>query len=156
MANERTLIILKPDAVQRGLLGAVLSRFESRGFSIAGMKMVQLSAATLKEHYAHIADKPFFPGIASFMSSSPVVVAAIEGKEAVQVVRDMCGPTNARKALPGTIRGDFSLSMQCNVIHASDSVETAQKEVARFFSPEELHTYKRMLHEVTYSADEKQ
>ena len=156
MPNERTLIILKPDCVQRGLLGAVLSRFESRGFSIAGMKMVNLSAATLKEHYAHIADKPFFPGIASFMSSSPVVVAVVEGKDAVQVTRDMCGPTNARKAAPGTIRGDYSLSMQCNVIHASDSLETAQKEVARFFKPEELYTYKRMLDGKTYSADEKQ
>ena len=155
MPVERTLIILKPDCVQRGLLGTVLSRFESRGFSIAGMKMVQLSQELLKEHYAHIADKPFFPGIASFMSSSPVVVAVVEGKEAVQVTRDMCGPTNARKAAPGTIRGDFSLSMQCNVIHASDSPESAQKEVARFFKPEELHSYKRMLHDVTYSSDEK-
>ena len=120
------------------------------------MKMVNLSPELLKEHYAHISDKPFFPGIASFMSSSPVVVAVIEGKDAVQVTRDMCGPTNARKAAPGTIRGDFSLSMQCNVIHASDSVETAQKEVARFFKPEELYSYKRMLHDITYSADEKQ
>ena len=153
---ERTLIILKPDAVQRGLVGTVLSRFEERGFSIAGMKMVTLSQALLKEHYAHIADKPFFPGIAAFMSSCPVVVAVVEGKDAVQVTRDMCGPTNARKALPGTIRGDFSLSMQCNVIHASDSIETAQKEVARFFKPEELHSYSRMLHDITYSSDEKQ
>ena len=156
MSSERTLIILKPDAVQRGLLGAILSRFEARGFSIAGMKMATLSPAILKEHYAHIADKPFFPGIAAFMSSCPVVVAVVEGKDVVQVTRDMCGPTNARKALPGTIRGDFSLSMQCNVIHASDSVETAHKEVARFFKPEELHSYKRMLNDVTYSADEKQ
>ena len=156
MSTERTLIILKPDAVQRGLLGAIFSRFEARGFSIAGMKMVKLSPAILKEHYAHIADKPFFPGIASFMSSCPVVVAVVEGKEVVQVTRDMCGPTNARKALPGTIRGDFALSMQCNVIHASDSVESAQKEVARFFKPEELHSYSRMLGGITYSADEKQ
>ena len=156
MPTERTLIILKPDAVQRGLVGTVLARFEERGFSIAGMKMVVLSQSQLTEHYAHIADKPFFPGIAKFMSSSPVVVAVIEGKDAVQVARDMCGPTNARKAASGTIRGDFSLSMQCNVIHASDSLETAQKEVARFFKPEELYSYKRMLHEITYSADEKQ
>ena len=155
MPIERTLIILKPDAVQRGLLGAVLSRFEARGLSIAGMKMVKLSSATLSEHYSHIADKPFFPGIAAFMSSCPVVVAVVEGKEAVQVVRDMCGPTNARKAAPGTIRGDFSLSMQCNVIHASDSIESAHKEIARFFKPEELYTYPRMLEGITYSADEK-
>ena len=153
---ERTLIIIKPDAVQRGLVGTVLVRFESRGFSIAGMKMAALSPELLKEHYAHIADKPFFPAIAAFMSSSPVIVAVVEGKDAVQVTRDMCGPTNARKSAPGTIRGDYSLSMQCNVIHASDSLETAQKEVARFFKPEELHSYKRMLHDITYSADEKQ
>ncbi len=152
---ERTLIILKPDCVQRGLCGAVLSRFESRGFSIAGMKMVKLSSPLLREHYAHIADKPFFLGIEKFMSSSPVVVAVIEGKEAVEAVRAMCGPTNARKAAPGTIRGDYSLSMQCNIIHASDSAETAHKEVARFFKPDELHSYKRELEELTYSMDEK-
>jgi len=156
MSTERTLIILKPDAVQRGLLGAIFSRFEARGFSIAGMKMVKLSPAILKEHYAHIADKPFFPGIAAFMSSCPVVVAVVEGKEVVQVTRDMCGPTNARKAAPGTIRGDFALSMQCNVIHASDSIESAHKEIARFFKPEELFSYSRMLEGITYSADEKQ
>ena len=156
MPIERTLIILKPDAVQRGLVGTVLARFEERGFSIAGMKMVKLTPELLREHYSHIADKPFFPGIAAFMSSSPVVVAVIEGKEAVQVTRDMCGPTNARKAASGTIRGDFALSMQCNVIHASDSVESAQKEVARFFKQDELHSYSRMLNDVTYSADEKQ
>ena len=90
------------------------------------------------------------------MSSSPVVMAVVEGKEAVECVRAMCGPTNSRKAAPGKIRGDFSLSMQCNVIHASDSLETAKKEIARFFKPEELHSYKRMLHDVTYSADERQ
>jgi len=153
---ERTLIILKPDCVQRGLCGAVLSRFEKRGFAVAGMKMMELGPALLREHYAHIADKPFFPEIEAFMSSSPVVVAVIEGKEAVEAVRAMCGPTNARKAAPGTIRGDYSLSMQCNIIHASDSVETAQKEIARFFKPEELHSYKRSLEPLTYSADEKQ
>jgi len=153
---ERTLIILKPDCVQRGLCGAVLSRFEERGFAIAGMKMVTLGSALLREHYAHIADKPFFPGIEAFMSSSPVVVAVIEGKDAVESVRMMCGPTNARKAAPGTIRGDFSLSMQCNVIHASDSVESSHKEISRFFKPEELHVYSRVLEGLTYSKDELQ
>lgn len=151
---ERTLIILKPDCVQRGLCGNVISRFENRGFCISGMKMVQLGPELLREHYAHIADKPFFPGIEKFMSSSPVVVAVIEGKDAVESVRAMCGPTNARKAAPGTIRGDFSLSMQCNVIHASDSVETAEKEVKRFFKPEELHPHRRVLEPLTYSKDE--
>ncbi|MCX6772398.1 MAG: nucleoside-diphosphate kinase [Candidatus Micrarchaeota archaeon] len=151
---ERTLIILKPDAVQRGLAGIVLSKFEARGFIIAGMKMILLSPALLREHYAHIADKPFFPGIEKFMSSTPVIVAVIEGKEAVESVRAMCGPTNARKAAPGTIRGDYSLSMQCNIIHASDSLETAEKEVKRFFKSEELHSYKRVLEPLTYSKDE--
>ncbi|MCX6769585.1 MAG: nucleoside-diphosphate kinase [Candidatus Micrarchaeota archaeon] len=155
MATERTLIILKPDAVQRGKVGAILSRFEERGFQFAAVKMAHLSQELLKEHYAHIADKPFFPGIASFMSSCPVIVAVVEGKEAVEVVRAMCGPTNSRKAAPGTIRGDFALSMQCNVIHASDSAESAQKEIARFFKPEEIHSYKRTLEGLTYSADEK-
>lgn len=152
---ERTLIILKPDCVQRGLCGAVLSRFESRSFSIAGMKMVKLGSELLREHYAHIAGKPFFPGIEKFMSSFPVVVAVIEGKEAVEAVRAMCGPTNARKAAPGTIRGDYSLSMQCNIIHASDSLETAKKEIARFFEPDELYGYKRELENLAYSPDEK-
>ena len=153
---ERTLIILKPDCVQRGLCGAVLSRFEQRGFSISGMKMVHLGSAILKEHYSHISDKPFLPGIERFMSSSPVIVAVIEGKEAVESVRAMCGPTNARKAAPGTIRGDFSLSMQCNVIHASDSPESSEKEIKRFFKPEEIHSYPRVLEGLTYSSDEKQ
>jgi nucleoside-diphosphate kinase len=140
--------------VQRGLCGEILSRFERRGFAIAGLKLVKLSSSLLKEHYAHIADKPFFPGIEKFMSSSPVVVAVIEGKDAVETVRAMCGPTNARKAAPGTIRGDYALSMQCNIIHASDSLETAKKEIARFFKPEELYSYKRALEGLTYSEDE--
>ncbi|MEM4633547.1 MAG: nucleoside-diphosphate kinase [Candidatus Anstonellaceae archaeon] len=152
---ERTLVILKPDCVQRGLCGEILSRFEKRGFSIVGMKMVRLGKEILHQHYSHIADKPFFPGIVEFMSSCPVVVAVIEGKEAVEVVRTMCGPTNARKASPGTIRGDYALSMQCNIIHASDSIETAKKEIARFFSPEELHSYTRILEPLTYSKEER-
>ncbi|MEM4348242.1 MAG: nucleoside-diphosphate kinase [Candidatus Anstonellaceae archaeon] len=153
---ERTLIILKPDCVQRGLCGEVLSRFEKRGFSIVGLKMIQLDQKTLKEHYAHIADKPFFPGIQKFMSSTPVIVAVIEGKEAVETVRAMCGPTNSRKAPSGTIRGDYGLSMQCNIIHASDSAETAKKEIERFFAPNEIYAYRRLLEDFTYSPEEKE
>ncbi len=152
---ERTLIILKPDCVQRGLCGTVLSRFERRGFCIAAVKMTKLSDATLKEHYAHISDKPFFPALSSFMSSSPVIIAVIEGKDAVEIVRKMCGATNARNAENGTIRGDLALSTQYNIIHASDSKETAEKEVKRFFKQEELHTYHRVLDSLTYAADEK-
>lgn len=152
---EKTLIILKPDCVQRGLCGAVLQRFERRGLSIAGMKMVRLTHALLDEHYLHLKGKPFFPALVEFMSSSPVVVAAIEGKDAVEIVRKMCGATNARNAENGTIRGDFALSTQYNIIHASDSKESAEKEIRRFFTQEELHSYKRVLESLTYSSDEK-
>ena len=152
---EKTLVILKPDCVQRGLCGAVLQRFERRGFSIAAMKMVKLGNSLLEEHYAHLKGKPFFPALVEFMSSSPVVVAVIEGKDAVEIVRKMCGATNARNAENGTIRGDFALSTQYNVIHASDSKETAEKEIKRFFKPEEMHSCKRTLEGLTYSADER-
>jgi len=152
---ERTLIILKPDCVQRGLCGAVLTRFEQRGFQISAMKMAQLSRPTLEEHYSHLKGKPFFPALLEFMSSSPVVLAVIEGKDAVEIVRKMCGATNARIAENGTIRGDFGLSTQCNIIHASDSKEAAEKEIKRFFKPEEIFSYRRALEGLTYSADEK-
>ncbi len=152
---EKTLIILKPDCVQRGLCGTVLQRFERRGFSISAMKMAKLSSALLEEHYSHLKGKPFFPALMEFMSSSPVVVAVIEGKDVVEIVRKMCGATNARNAENGTIRGDLALSTQFNIIHASDSKETAEKEVKRFFKPEEIHSYKRSLEGLTYSEDEK-
>ncbi len=152
---EKTLIILKPDCVQPGLCGTVLSRFERRGFLISAMKMVKLAPSTLEEHYSHLKGKPFFPSLVEFMSSSPVVLAVVEGKDAVEIVRKMCGATNARNAENGTIRGDFALSMQYNIIHASDSKETAEKEIKRFFKAEELHSYRRTLSGVTYSADEK-
>lgn len=152
---EKTLIILKPDCVQRGLCGKVLLRFEERGFSIAGAKMVKLSKEILEEHYAHLKGKPFFPKLVAFMSSSPVIVAVIEGKDAVGIVRKMCGATNAREADNGTVRGDFALSTQYNIIHASDSKETAEKEIRRFFRPEEIHSYARVLDGMTYAEDEK-
>lgn len=152
---EKTLIILKPDCVQRGLCGTVLSRFERRGFSIAAMKMARLPASILEEHYSHLKLKPFFPSLVGFMSSSPVVMAVIEGKDAVEIVRKMCGATNARNAENGTIRGDFALSTQYNIIHASDSKEAAEKEIKRFFKADELHQYRRTLDGLTYSADEK-
>ena len=151
---EKTLIILKPDCVERGLVGEITSRFEKRGLKIAGMKMSSISEAILKEHYSHLSDKPFFPSILKFMRSSPVVLMVIEGKEAVEVVRQMCGPTNSRKAPSGTIRGDFSMSMQCNIIHASDSIGSAEKEIARFFKKEELFQYEKQLFHSIYSEDE--
>jgi nucleoside-diphosphate kinase len=155
MAIERTLVLLKPDALQRGLLGEVITRIERRGLQIAGMKMIKLDKAKCDEHYAHLVTKPFYPKLAAFMASAPIIAMAVEGPEAVRVVRDMCGPTNARNAAPGTIRGDFSLSTQYNVIHASDSLETANKEVARFFGKNELHEWKREMDRFTAADDEK-
>ena len=138
---ETTLVLLKPSCVQRQLMGEVIKRFEQRGLRIAGMKMMQLSDAILREHYAHLVDKPFFPSLAASMQASPVVALAISGVEAVQVVRTMTGATNGRAAAPGTIRGDLSMSNQQNIVHASDSVENAAIELARFFRPEEIFDY---------------
>lgn len=141
--EEKTLIILKPDAVHRGLVGEMVARFERKGLKIIGMKMVQLEDAVLEAHYAHIADKPFFAGIKKFMKASPVVVLALSGIEAVSATRTIVGPTKGYEAAAGTIRGDFSLSMQSNIVHASDSVENGLTEVARFFDEKELFAYKR-------------
>ena len=152
---ERTLILIKPDAVARGLAGVVLGRFEQKGLKIAGMKMIQLDDALLKEHYSHLADKPFFPTITEFMSRTPVIAMCLEGLEAVEVCRKLCGVTNSRQADPGTIRGDLGMSMQANLVHASDSVETAQAEVARFFKPEELFDYEPPLIAYQYASDER-
>ncbi len=152
---ERTLVLIKPDAISRGLAGTVLGRFEQKGLKIAGMKMIQLSDALLREHYSHLADKPFFPTIAEFMGRTPVIALCLEGKEAVEVCRSLCGVTNSRKAAPGTIRGDLGMSMQCNLVHASDSPETAAAEVARFFRPEELFAYDPALINYLYASDER-
>ncbi|HEY1107154.1 MAG TPA: nucleoside-diphosphate kinase [Opitutaceae bacterium] len=136
---ERTFIICKPDAMEKRLVGTVLSRFEAAGFDIVGCKMGRLSPALLREHYAHVASKPFYPEIEGFMSSRPVVMVALQGENIVQRVRDLLGPTDSRKAAKGTIRGDFGTEMMKNVVHASDSVENAKIELARFFKADELH-----------------
>jgi len=135
---EKTLIILKPDCMEQRHVGNVLGRFEKAGFSIVGCKMTLLSAKILREHYAHVADLPFYPEIERFMSSRPVIVLALQGHSVVAKVRDLLGPTDSRKAPKGTIRGDFGTEMMKNVVHASDSVENAQIELARFFSPGEI------------------
>ncbi|WP_449246383.1 nucleoside-diphosphate kinase [Desulfarculus baarsii] len=152
---ERTLILIKPDAIARGLAGRILGRFEEKGLKIAGMKMIQLDDAKLREHYSHLADKPFFPTICEFMSRTPVLALCLEGLEAVSVCRKLCGVTNARNAEPGTIRGDMAMSMQANLVHASDSVETAQAEVARFFGAGELFDYQPALLAYLYASDER-
>jgi nucleoside-diphosphate kinase len=155
MAVEQTLVLLKPDCLQRGLIGKVIARLEERGLQMVGLKMVRLDAKACEDHYSHLVGKPFYPGLVSFMTSSPIVALVVSGPEAVKVVRDMCGPTNARNAPAGTIRGDYSLSTQYNIIHASDSLDTAKKEVARFFKKDELFVWERTLDKLTAAADEK-
>ena len=151
---ERTLVLIKPDAVQRGLIGRILARFEDKGLKVAGMKFLELSDALLNEHYSHLADKPFFPGTKRFMTLTPVVAICIEGLDAVETVRRLCGITKAREAAPGTIRGDWAMSVQANLVHASDSIETAKTEVARFFDDSELFEYDSALTQTIYSEDE--
>lgn len=136
---ETTLILLKPDCVTKGYCGEVIGRFERAGFKIRACKMMQLGAEVLREHYAHIADKPFFPEIEAFMQSSPVIALALEGDDIISKVRTMTGPTDSTKAEKGTIRGDLGVDVMVNVIHASDSPESAQAELARFFLPEEIY-----------------
>lgn len=151
---EQTLVILKPSAVIRGLMGEVISRFEKKGLIIAGMKMVQLDDKILAEHYAHLVERPFFPLLKKSMMASPVVVMCVRGVDAVAVVRAITGATNSRKAEPGTIRGDYSMSGQQNIVHASDSVENAEIELARFFNKSEIFDFKPAMLEYLYAEDE--
>jgi len=149
--DEKSLIIIKPDAVQRNLVGEIISRLEKKGLKIAGIKMMNLHDAVLEEHYAHIADKPFFPGIRDFMKACPVVVLAVEGINAVSAIRLLVGPTKAWEATAGTIRGDFSLSTQSNIVHASDSVESGEIEVNRFFEKNEIFSYQKIDSDFVYA-----
>jgi nucleoside-diphosphate kinase len=151
---ERTLIILKPSALERGILGEVISKFEKKGLYFTGLKMMQLSDEILVEHYSHLADKPFFPSITASMKRTPVIVGIVEGKDSIRVVRQMTGVTNGREAAPGTIRGDYSMSRLENIIHASDSPESAQTEINRFFSQEEIFSYQLVVTPVLYTSDE--
>lgn len=130
---EETLIILKPDCMEKGAAGEVISRFERAGFAIVAAKIMQLDGAILREHYAHVADKPFFPEIEEFMSSRPVMPMVLAGENAISKVRDLLGPTNSKEAAPGTIRGDLGTDMMRNMVHASDSLEAAAAEKKRFF-----------------------
>lgn len=138
---EKTLVIFKPSAIDRRLVGKIISRIEDKGFVIAGIKMMQLDEKILREHYSHLVDKPFFPSLVESMTSTPVIVACLAGVEAVRVFREMTGVTNGRNAAPGTLRGDFCMSSQTNIVHASDSVENAQIELSRFFTKNEIFEY---------------
>lgn len=138
---ERTVVLIKPDGVQRGFIGEIIQRFERRGLQLVGLKMMTLTDALLDKHYAHHLDKPFFASLKEFMQSSPVIAMVWQGPQAVAVVRAMAGPTKGHEAPPGTIRGDFTIEPSHNLIHASDATETAIAEIERFFSPEEIHEY---------------
>jgi nucleoside-diphosphate kinase len=138
---QRTLIILKPDALQRGLVGKILTRFEEKGLQIVGLKQVMISEELAAEHYAPHKGKPFYEGLVRFMTSSPVIVLALQGNGAIEVARKMMGATFGFKAEPGTIRGDYGVSSSFNLIHGSDSPESAKAELALWFKPDELLTY---------------
>ncbi len=151
---ERTLVLLKPSTVQRALIGEIISRFEKKGLRIAGMKMMQLTDELLDDHYSHLLGKPFFPALKASMMKTPVVAMCLEGVDAIAVVRYITGYTNGRKADPGTIRGDYCMSNQQNIVHASDSPEAAVVELARFFRPEELYDLYDLNLDRLYAIDE--
>jgi nucleoside-diphosphate kinase len=143
MGMQRSLVIVKPDGVQRGLVGPILTRLESRGLKIIGLKLVQVSSDLAARHYAEHVGKPFYAGLLAYITSAPVVVACVEGTSAVQMVRNSVGATNPLNAAPGTIRGDLALDIGRNLIHASDAPETADRELALWFNEGELIGYGR-------------
>lgn len=151
---EQTLVILKPCTIQRGLIGEIIQRFERKGLILVGMKMVWLTDEILSEHYAHLKEKPYFQRVKNSMDVCPVIVTAWKGLDAVNVVRMITGATNGRNAQPGTIRGDYGMSVQENLVHASDSKETAIEELNRFFKQNELFEYNTLLLSNLYANDE--
>ena len=151
---EQTLIILKPDCVQRRLIGRILQRFEDKGFTIAGMKLMQISRDLGERHYAPHKGKPFYPGLLDYMTSGPVVVAVLRGSGCIDMVRKLMGSTFGMDAAPGTIRGDYSVSKTYNLIHGSDSAESAETEIALYFSPDELVNYETAAHSWTFKPGE--
>ncbi len=142
---ERTLVLLKPDCVQRRLMGKVLSRLEEKGLNVIGLKMLQVTPQLAKTHYAEHVQKPFYPGLEQFITASPIVAMVVEGLEVIRVVRDMLGTTSGLKAAAGTIRGDYSSSRQMNLVHASDGPAAAAKEISLYFKPEEILPYEPTL-----------
>lgn len=152
---QRTVILLKPDTLQRGLVGEIIHRFERKGLKLVGLKMTSISNAILEEHYAHHKDKPFFEGLKKFMSSAPVICMLWEGIDVITVVRKMVGTTNARDAELGSIRGDFAMSTSNNIIHVSDSIKSAEEEETRFFEGSEVFDWKNISEPYLYADDEK-
>lgn len=151
---ERTLVILKPSALQRDLIGEVINRFERKGLKLCGIKMMQLDDKILSEHYGHLSERSFFQRLKDAMMITPVIVTCWEGIDAINVVRTLGGTTNGRTAQPGTIRGDYSMSTQENIVHTSDSPESAQIELARFFNENELFDYTKSTFDFLYANDE--
>jgi len=152
---QRTVVLLKPDALQRGLVGEIIHRFERKGLKLVALKMMAVSDALLEEHYAHHKDKPFFAGLKKFMSSAPIVCVLLEGKDAVSVVRKMAGLTSGREAELGSIRGDFSMSTSANIIHVSDTEAAAREEETRFFKKDEIFDWESAVAPYLYGEDEK-
>lgn len=151
---ERSLLLIKPDAVQRDLIGKILTRIEEKGLKIVGLRMFSFDAELLAEHYAHHQGKSFFPELSAYMVSGPSVAVCVEGVDAVATLRQLTGVTKARTAEPGTIRGDLAMSIQKNLVHSSDSVDTALIEIKRFFPDSDLHTYTDALQDQVYTSDE--
>jgi len=147
MANEQTLVLCKPDAVQRGCVGRIVSRFEQKGLKIAGMKMLHMDEALANRHYQEHLEKVFYPQLRDFITSSPVIALAIEGDNAVEIVRALMGTTNPQNAAPGTIRGDFGIDLTKNLVHGSDSPASAEREIGLFFDKSELHDYEMTIKE---------
>lgn len=154
MAIEKTLVLLKPCTLQRALVGEIISVFEKKGLHICGMKMMQLTDELLSEHYAHLSEKPFFQRVKDSMMTAPVVAMCLAGVDAIAAVRALAGPTNGRNAAPGTIRGSYCMSFQENIVHASDSPETAAVELKRFFKDEEILDWKQCTFDYLYANDE--
>lgn len=151
---EKTLIILKPCAIRRDLVGEIIHRFEMKGMQLCGIKMMQLDDEILDEHYAHLMDRPYFQRIKNSMMKTPVVVSVWKGVDIVEIAHHMAGATNGREAAQGTIRGDYSVSIQENIVHTSDTVENAKVEIDRFFRPEEVFDFKQLSNSVLYAENE--
>ena len=152
---QRTVVLLKPDSLQRGLVGEIIHRFERKGLKLVALKMMAVSDAVLDEHYAHHKDKAFFAGLKKFMASAPIVCMLLEGLDAISVVRKMAGATNSREAELGSIRGDFSMSTSANIIHVSDSEASAREEEVRFFEKSEVFDWQVAFRDYLYGEDEK-
>ncbi|MFC1632872.1 nucleoside-diphosphate kinase [Patescibacteria group bacterium] len=155
MEQERTVLLMKPDGVRRGLIGNVLTRLENKGLKVIGLKMMTVEDALVQEHYGHHADKPFFKTLKAYIQSAPIVAVCIEGIEAVKVVRALAGDTSGRKADIGTIRGDLCMSVQTNIVHSSGNPEEAEVEIKRFFKDDELFDYSKGNENLIYAEDEK-